>query len=88
MACTPALRCCSFIRRGNGSKVSNEELNILFAPSPGYAGVAKAAAGGRLWAGKASTRTVSELGELLPLAVESVMRCVGAVLDCCLVAVV
>ena len=62
--------------------MSNEELNISFAPSPDYAGVAKAAAGGRLWAGKAST--VGGLEELLPRAVESVMGGVGAVLDCCL----
>lgn len=67
---------------GYGSKVSNEELNISFAPSPDYAGIAKAAAGGNLWAGKAGT--VGELAELLPKAVESVMNGVGAVLDCCL----
>ena len=64
---------------GEASKLSNEELNISFAPSPDYAGIAKAAAGGKLWAGRAST--VEELGRLLPEAVESVRNGVGAVLD-------
>lgn len=64
---------------GAGSKVSNEELNISFAPSPDYAGIAKAAAGGNLWAGHATT--VSELHDLLPKAIESVKSGVGAVLD-------
>ena len=62
-----------------GSKVSNEDLNISFAPSPDYAGIAKAAAGGNLWAGQAST--VKELDELLPKAVEAVKSGIGAVLD-------
>ena len=65
---------------GLGSKATNEELNISFAPSPDYAGIAKAAAGGNLWAGRVST--VTELDKLLPEAVESVMKGVGAVLDC------
>lgn len=64
---------------GEASKLSNEELNISFAPSPDYAGIAKAAAGGKLWAGRAST--VEELGRLLPEAVQSVKNGVGAVLD-------
>lgn len=64
---------------GIGSKATNEELNISFAPSPDYAGIAKAAAGGNLWAGQAGT--AKELGELLPKAIESVMGGVGAVLD-------
>jgi hypothetical protein len=62
-----------------GSKVSNEELNISFAPTPDYAGIAKAAAGGNLWAAHAST--VEELGKLLPKAVEAVKGGVCAVLD-------
>lgn len=65
---------------GYGSKATNEELNISFEPSPDYAGMAKAAAGGRLWAGYAST--ARELEDLLPKAVESVKNGVGAVLDC------
>lgn len=64
---------------GAASKVSNEVLNISFAPTPDYAGIAKAAAGGNLWAGRAGT--VEELGRLLPEAVQSVLNGTGAVLD-------
>ena len=64
---------------GEGSKVGNEELNISFAPTPDYAGIAKAAAGGNLWAGTASN--VGQLMELLPNAIESVRSGVGAVLE-------
>ena len=64
---------------GAGSKVSNEELNISFAPSPDYAGIAKAAAGGNLWAKHATT--ARDLDELLPQAIESVKNGIGAVLD-------
>ncbi|KAL9126000.1 MAG: hypothetical protein Q9217_004881 [Psora testacea] len=64
---------------GAGSKVSDEELNISFAPSPNYPGLAKAAAGGKLWAARAST--VQELKRLLPDAVASVQNGIGAVLD-------
>ena len=64
---------------GAGSKVTNEELNISFSPSPDYAGIAKASAGGNLWAGRVST--VEELHRLLPKAIESVENGIGAVLD-------
>ena len=64
---------------GAGSKVNNEELNISFAPTPDYAGIAKAAAGHNLWAEHAST--VEELNRLLPQAVEAVKNGVTAVLD-------
>ena len=64
---------------GEGSKVGNEELNISFAPTPDYAGIAKAAAGGNLWAGTAGN--VGELMDLLPQAVESVRNGIGAVLE-------
>ena len=64
---------------GEGSKVGNEELNISFTPTPDYAGIAKAAAGGNLWAGTAGN--VGELMNLLPKAVESVRDGVGAVLE-------
>lgn len=64
---------------GEGSKVSNEELNISFVPTPDYAGIAKAAAGGNLWAGTAGN--VGELMDLLPQAIESVKNGVGAVLE-------
>ena len=64
---------------GLGSKVDNKELNISFAPTPDYAGIAKAASGGEAWAGYAST--VSELERLLPNAVEAVKGGNTAVLD-------
>ncbi|MCJ1282234.1 hypothetical protein MMC26_001557 [Xylographa opegraphella] len=64
---------------GMGSKVSNEELNISFAPTPDYAGIAKAAAGGNLWAEHAST--AEQLNTLLPKAVEAVKSGISAVLD-------
>ena len=54
-------------------------MNISFAPSPDYAGIAKAAAGGNLWARQAST--AKQLDELLPEAIESVKNGIGAVLD-------
>ncbi|KAI1962864.1 hypothetical protein LOZ58_002488 [Ophidiomyces ophidiicola] len=62
-----------------GSRATNEELNISFAPTPDYAGIAKAAAGGKLWAGRAGT--VEELAKLLPEAVRSVLDGKGAVLE-------
>lgn len=64
---------------GEGSKVSNEELNISFAPTPDYSGIARAAAGGDLWAAHAST--ADELAKLLPEAIKSVMNGTSAVLD-------
>ena len=64
---------------GEGSKVSNEELNISFAPTPDYSGIAKAASGGEIWAAHAST--TEELGKLLPEAIQSVLDGKSAVLD-------
>lgn len=64
---------------GDGSRATNEDLNISFAPTPDYAGIAKAAAGGDLWAGRAST--VAELAKKLPEAIESVLSGKGAVLE-------
>jgi hypothetical protein len=64
---------------GEGSKATNEELNISFTPTPDYAGIAKAAAGGKFWTGVAGTAV--ELKELLPKAVESVVNGTGAVLE-------
>lgn len=64
---------------GEGSKVSNEELNISFAPTPDYAGIAKAAAGGDLYA--ASADTAEELDKVLAEAVEKVLSGVPAVID-------
>ncbi|KAL0264588.1 hypothetical protein SLS55_000538 [Diplodia seriata] len=64
---------------GAGSKVSNEELNISFAPTPDYAGIARAASGGAVWAKHAGT--AEELDRLLPEAVASVLGGTSAVLD-------
>lgn len=64
---------------GEGSKVSNEELNISFAPTPDYAGLAKAAAGGDLYA--ASAGTAEELDKVLAEAVEKVLGGMPAVID-------
>ena len=64
---------------GDGSRATNEDLNISFAPTPDYAGIAKAAAGGELWAGRAST--VAELAQKLPDAIKSVLDGKAAVLE-------
>lgn len=64
---------------GQGSKATNEELNISFAPSPDYAGIAQASAGGRCWAGR--TAKASELPGLLKEAVDAVKGGMSAVLD-------
>ena len=64
---------------GEGSKVSNEELNISFAPTPDYAGIARAASGGKIWAG--STSKAEELDALLKEAVEVVKGGTSAVLE-------
>ncbi|OAP55859.1 thiamine pyrophosphate enzyme [Fonsecaea erecta] len=55
---------------GEGSKVDNKALNISFDPTPDYAGIAKAATGGHAWAD--TVRTVAELLDALPQAVEAV----------------
>ena len=64
---------------GEGSKVDNRALNISFAPSPDYSGIAKAASGGKCWAGHAGT--VQDLERLLPQAIGAVKGGVCAVLD-------
>lgn len=64
---------------GLGSKATNEELNISFAPVPDYAGIAKAAAGGNLFAEKVVK--ASDLEDVLKRAVESVQNGVTAVID-------
>ncbi|KAJ5496051.1 Thiamine pyrophosphate enzymeC-terminal TPP-binding [Penicillium diatomitis] len=64
---------------GDGSRATNEDLNISFAPTPDYSGIAKAAAGGELWGDRAST--VAELAQKLPEAVQSVMAGKAAVLE-------
>lgn len=64
---------------GLGSKATNAELNIDFSPSPDYAGIAKAAAGGNLFAEK--VENVSNLEDVLKRAVESVKSGTSAVID-------
>ena len=64
---------------GEGSKVDNRALNISFAPTPDYSGIAKAASGGKCWAGIAST--AKDLETLLPQAIGAVKGGVCAVLD-------
>jgi hypothetical protein len=63
---------------GEGSKVDNKALNISFAPTPDYSGIARAASGHKLWAGLAGT--VDELKKLLPEAVAAVKNGTCAVL--------
>jgi len=58
---------------------SNEELNISFAPVPDYAGIAKAAAGGNIFAEKVSQ--ASDLEAVLKRGIESVMNGTTAVID-------
>jgi thiamine pyrophosphate-dependent acetolactate synthase large subunit-like protein len=67
---------------GMGSRVSDEALGISFRPCPDYAGIAVAAAGGRVWGGKAEG--VGDLERLLGEAIGMVEGGVGAVLDCVL----
>lgn len=64
---------------GDGSRATNEDLNISFAPTPDYPGIAKAAAGGELWAGTATT--VSDLARMLPEAIKAVQNGTTAVLE-------
>ena len=64
---------------GEGSKVDNKALNISFEPTPDYAGIAKAASGGKIWA--ETVETVGELLKMLPQAVEAVKGGRGAVLE-------
>lgn len=65
---------------GLGSKASNEEINISFDPVPDFSGIAKAAAGGELFAAK--VEKADELKEVLARAIEVVKGGQSAVLDC------
>ena len=64
---------------GEGSKVTNEELHLSFAPAPDFAGIAKAAAGGNLFA--SSVSAVEDLDKVLAEAVEKVLSGTSAVID-------
>ena len=50
--------------------MSNEEINISFAPTPDYAGIAWAASGRTAWQGIATN--AQDLALLLPAAVKAV----------------
>jgi len=65
---------------GLGSKATNEEINISFDPVPDYAGIAKAAAGGDIFAGRVDK--AAELEGMLKKAIEAVQGGQTAVLDC------
>jgi hypothetical protein len=64
---------------GLGSQATNEELNISLAPTPDYAGIAKAAAGGDLFAEKVAK--TSDLEGVLQRAVDAVKGGQTAVID-------
>ncbi|KAF4990283.1 hypothetical protein FDECE_14426 [Fusarium decemcellulare] len=64
---------------GYGSKISNEDLNISFSPTPDFSGIGKAASGGDAWAGVVSS--IEDLGRLLPEAVAKVQGGVSALLE-------
>ncbi|RDW59630.1 hypothetical protein BP6252_12717 [Coleophoma cylindrospora] len=68
---------------GEGSKATNEEINISFDPVPDYSGIAKAAAGGELFAEKVAK--ASELEDVLKKAIDSVNSGTAAVIDAVIV---
>jgi hypothetical protein len=65
---------------GSGSKVSNEEMNVSLEPASDFGGIAKAAAGGHLFA--ARVEKASELDEVLKEAISAVHGGRSAVVDC------
>ncbi|KAI1073305.1 hypothetical protein LB507_010788 [Fusarium sp. FIESC RH6] len=64
---------------GPASRATKEELNISFAPSPDYAGIAKAASNGEIFGARVADS--SEFLAALAKAKESLDRGVSAVLD-------
>ncbi|KAH5471378.1 hypothetical protein HBI23_117660 [Parastagonospora nodorum] len=64
---------------GEGTAATNEELNISFATTPDYAGIAKAASGGKCFTGIANT--AEDLHRLLPEAIAAVQSGRVAVID-------
>lgn len=65
---------------GEAATASNEEINISFAPSPDYAGIAAAAGSGEVHAFRVSQAT--ELEATLRDAVAKVQGGQTAVVDC------
>ena len=64
---------------GYGSKVSNEELNISFAPTPDYSGIARAASGNTAMA--AVIVSAQDLTAILPKAIDTVRGGTSAILE-------
>ncbi|KAI1092406.1 thiamine diphosphate-binding protein [Rostrohypoxylon terebratum] len=65
---------------GLASKATNEDINISFNPVPDYSGIAKAAAGGDLFAARVDK--VEDLERTINEAVKAVKGGQSAVLDC------
>ncbi|GAB1319899.1 hypothetical protein MFIFM68171_10109 [Madurella fahalii] len=65
---------------GLGANATNEEINISFEPVPDYAGIAKAAAGGDLFAARVDK--AADLEGVLLKAIEAVQGGQAAVVDC------
>lgn len=65
---------------GEASKVSNEDINISFAPPPDYAGIAAAAGSGEVHALK--VETADKLEAVLKDAVAKVQAGRTTVVDC------
>lgn len=65
---------------GLGSTATNEEINISFDPVPDYAGIAKASAGGDLFAAKVDK--AEDLERTIKEAIKAVEGGQSAVLDC------
>lgn len=63
---------------GLGSKATNEEINISFDPVPDYSGIAKAAAGGKLFA--ARVEKADALEDTLKAAIEAIEGGLSAVI--------
>jgi thiamine pyrophosphate-dependent acetolactate synthase large subunit-like protein len=64
---------------GEASKVSREELNISFRPSPNYSGIAREATDGAIFGARASNP--EELQSALSQAIQSLEKGISAVLD-------
>ncbi|KAM7197502.1 Benzoylformate decarboxylase [Naviculisporaceae sp. PSN 640] len=65
---------------GLGANATNEEINIAFNPSPDYSGIAKAAAGGDVFAARVDK--ADQLEAVLKQAIEAVEGGQAAVVDC------
>ncbi|KAF2456266.1 acetolactate synthase [Lineolata rhizophorae] len=64
---------------GDASKASNSKLNISFAPTPDYSGIARAASGGEIWAKHVGA--AADLDGVLAEAIKTVQGGTSAVVD-------